>query len=195
MLDQLKSNNAYLKEKIEQPDAELTRLWACCDRSFAFYDSIVENATDDCYTSYQPLITAIYRSLHYDDINVKNSDRTVQGFEENMEQLFESLNRILIALDDGYNPAALKASQNLSGQLQDLGDSCSSCHKDDEYPRERILGKETQLRFEKLQTNIKQGLMKDSQKLMGEIAVTVCARCHNTHRIVYDLCNALLPDE
>jgi hypothetical protein len=37
--------------------------------------------------------------------------------------------------------------------------------------------------------------VKDSQKLMGEIAVSVCARCHNTHRIVYDLRNALLPDE
>ena len=60
--------------------------------------------------------------------------------------------------------------------------------------RERILGKATRQRFEKLQVNISEGRVKDSQKLMGEIAVTVCARCHNTHRIIYDLRNALLPD-
>lgn len=47
MIDQLKSYNTYLKEKIKHEEPELTRLWACCDRSFAFYDSIVESATDE----------------------------------------------------------------------------------------------------------------------------------------------------
>ena len=79
--------------------------------------------------------------------------------------------------------------------LPNLGDSCNSCHEDDAYPRERILGKVTQKHLQTLQQNINEGLVKDSQKLMGEIAVSVCARCHNTHRIVYDLRNALLPDE
>ncbi|NOQ90478.1 MAG: hypothetical protein GQ549_05990 [Gammaproteobacteria bacterium] len=112
-----------------------------------------------------------------------------------MEELSDSVNRILIALDDGHNPVALQSGRVLAEQLQNLGDSCSSCHKDDDYPRERILGKATQQRFEKLQTNISEGRVKDSQKLMGEIAVTVCARCHNTHRITSDLRNALLPDD
>lgn len=156
---------------------------------------MIQRTCDDCHTYYQPLVTAIYRSPHYDDIKIKKDDGTPQNFEENMEQLSESVNRVLIALDDGHKPVALKASQQLASQLQNLGDSCNSCHKEDEYPRERILGKATQQRFEKLQVNIKQGRVKDSQKLMGEIAVTVCARCHNTHRIVYDLRNALLPDD
>ena len=104
-------------------------------------------------------------------------------------------NRILIALDDKHNPIALQTGQKLADQLQALGDSCSSCHEDDDYPRERILGKAARQRFEKLLINIKEEKMKDSQKLMGEIAVTVCARCHNTHRIVSDLRNALLPDK
>jgi len=47
MLEQLKSYNTYLKEKIKHPEPEMTRLWTCCDRSFAFYDSIVESATDE----------------------------------------------------------------------------------------------------------------------------------------------------
>ncbi|MCK5396486.1 MAG: hypothetical protein KAJ32_10855 [Gammaproteobacteria bacterium] len=156
---------------------------------------MIKRTCDDCHTYYQPLVTATYRSPHYDDIKVKKSDGRLQGYEDNMEQLSESVNRILIALDDGHNSIASKASQDLADQLQDLGGSCNGCHKEDEYPRERILGQATQQRFEKLQANIKQGLVEDSQKLMGEIAVTVCARCHNTHRIVYDLRNALLPEE
>ena len=156
---------------------------------------MIERTCDDCHTHYQPLVIATYRSPHYDDIKVKDSGGKLQSFEDNMEQLSESVNRILIALDDGHKAVALQAGEILASQLQNLGDSCNRCHKDDEYPRERILGTATQQRFETLQVNIKEGRVKDSQKLMGEIAVTVCARCHNTHRIVNDLRNALLPEE
>ena len=160
---------------------------------------MIKRTCDDCHTYYQPLVTATYRSPHYDDIKLKDisgdvSDKA-QSFKDNMEALSASVNRILIALDDGHTSVALQSGKTLAEQLQNLGDSCSSCHNDDEYPRERILGKATRQRFEKLQVNISEGRVKDSQKLMGEIAVTVCARCHNTHRIVYDLRNALLPDE
>jgi cytochrome c556 len=156
---------------------------------------MIKRTCDDCHISYQPLVTATYRSPHYDDIRLKDLNGKTQSYKDNMEQLSESVNRILIALDDKHNPIALQASQKLVDQLQALGDSCSSCHKDDDYPRERILGKATWQRFEKLLINIKEEKVKDSQKLMGEIAVTVCARCHNTHRIVSDLRNALLPDK
>ena len=155
---------------------------------------MIKRTCDDCHTYYQPLVTATFRSPHYDEIKLKNSAGKAQSFEDNMEQLSESVNRILIALDDGHNAMAQQGGKVLAEQLQNLGESCSGCHKDDEYPRERILGKATQQRFEKLQVNISAGRVKDSQKLMGEIAVTVCARCHNTHRIVSDLRNALLPE-
>ncbi len=153
---------------------------------------MIKRTCDDCHTEYQPLVTATYRSPHYDDITLKDVNGKTHSFDDNMEQLTRSVNRILIALDDGHNTVALQASQKFADQLQTLGGSCSSCHKDDDYPLERILGKATQQRLEKLQINIKQGQVKDSKKLMGEIAVTVCARCHNTHRIVSDLRNALL---
>jgi cytochrome c556 len=160
---------------------------------------MIKRTCDDCHTYYQPLVTATYRSPHYDDIKLKDSSGDVsdkaQSFKDNMEALSVSVNRILIALDDGHKSVALQSGKTLAEQLQNLGDSCSSCHKDDEYPRERILGKATRQRLEKLQVNISEGRVKDSQKLMGEIAVTVCARCHNTHRIVSDLRNALLPEE
>ncbi len=160
---------------------------------------MIKRTCDDCHTYYQPLVTATYRSPHYDDIKLKGSSGDISGksqsFKDNMEALSTSVNRILIALDDGHKSVALQSGKTLSEQLQNLGDSCSSCHKDDDYPRERILGKATLQRFEKLQIKIQEGQVKDSKKLMGEIAVTVCARCHNTHRIVSDLRNALLPDE
>lgn len=155
---------------------------------------MIRRTCDDCHTYYAPLVTAIYRSPHYDSIRLKGMNGETQSFEDNMEDLSHSVNQILIALDDGHHSVALKSASTLADQLQNLGESCSSCHKDDEYPRERILGKATQQRFEELQVNISEGRVKDSQKLMGEIAVTVCARCHNTHRIIYDLRNALLPE-
>ncbi len=156
---------------------------------------MIQRTCDDCHINYQPLVTAMYRSPHYDDIKLKDINGNQQSFEDNMEALSESVNRILIALDDGRKAAALQARQNLADQLNNLGDSCNNCHKEDEYPRERILGKVTLQHLETLQHSINEGRVKDSQKLMGEIAVTVCARCHNTHRIVYDLRNALLPEE
>lgn len=156
---------------------------------------MLKRTCDDCHTYYQPLVTATYRSPYYEDIEIKGTDGKTHSFEDNMEQLSKSVNRIVIALDDGHQAVALQSSKELAGQLHDLGSSCSDCHKDDDYPKERILGKATQQRFEKLQLNIKEGRIKDSQKLTGEIAVTVCARCHNTHRITSDLRNALLPDK
>lgn len=156
---------------------------------------MIERTCDDCHTYYQPLVIATYRSPHYNDLKLKGSDGKEHSFEDNMEALSASVNRILIALDDGHKPVALQARQTLLDQLLTLGESCNSCHKDDEYPRERILGAATQKRFTTLQASISEGRVKDSQKLMGEIAVTVCARCHNTHRIVSDLRNALLPEK
>ncbi len=156
---------------------------------------MIKRTCDDCHTYYQPLVTATYRSPYYTDIKLKGIEGETQSFEDNMEALSESVNRILIALADGHKKIALQSGEMLSRQLQNLGESCDRCHRDDDYPRQRILGDATKQRLKKLQVNIDAGRVKDSQKLMGEIAVTVCARCHNTHRIVSDLRNALLPED
>jgi hypothetical protein len=36
-----------MEEKTNTPDSNLQRLSSYCDRSFAFYDAIVENTTDE----------------------------------------------------------------------------------------------------------------------------------------------------
>lgn len=46
-LEQLKLNNTEMKQESDDPDLGLRRLWSCCDRSFAFYDSIVETADNE----------------------------------------------------------------------------------------------------------------------------------------------------
>lgn len=39
--------NKHMEETANSPELKLQRLWACCDRSFAFYDAIVETTTDE----------------------------------------------------------------------------------------------------------------------------------------------------
>jgi len=46
-LKKLKSHNNYMQHKFNQPNQEVSRLWACCDRSFAFYDMIVETTDNE----------------------------------------------------------------------------------------------------------------------------------------------------
>ncbi|RDH86130.1 MAG: hypothetical protein DIZ80_01280 [endosymbiont of Galathealinum brachiosum] len=46
-LEQLKANHPEMNERLGNPELELQRLWSCCDRSFAFYDAIVETTTDE----------------------------------------------------------------------------------------------------------------------------------------------------
>ena len=46
-LEQLKLHRASMKEELDNPNLELQRLWSCCDRSFAFYDAVVEIADDE----------------------------------------------------------------------------------------------------------------------------------------------------
>ena len=115
---------------------------------------MISRTCSDCHKSYQPVVTAIYRSPGYDDIKIKNLTDQSHSFKDNMDELSKSVNRILIALDDGNKQAALQSRKNLKTQLHNLGDSCASCHKKDTYPRERILGKETLKKLTSLETSI-----------------------------------------
>ena len=46
-LEQIKSYNDYLGENVDTQVLRIQRLCACCDRSFAFYDAVVETTTDE----------------------------------------------------------------------------------------------------------------------------------------------------
>ncbi|MCW8936251.1 MAG: hypothetical protein OQK98_16175 [Gammaproteobacteria bacterium] len=155
----------------------------------------ISDSCDSCHKDYQAQVAAIYRSPDYSNIRIKDNDGNPQNIENTMQELSTYINQILIALSDGKNKQALTASNDLNLQLKNMGESCSTCHKDDAYPKERILGSMTANNIDKLQMNIREGNTKTSQKIMGEIAVTVCARCHNTHKIVSNLRTMLINKE
>jgi len=46
-LEHLKSYDSEINAQLDNPELDVQRLWSCCDRSFAFYDAIVESATDE----------------------------------------------------------------------------------------------------------------------------------------------------
>ena len=46
-IEQLRQHNAFMVNKFNKPEMELQRLWSCCDRSFAFYDAIVDKTSDE----------------------------------------------------------------------------------------------------------------------------------------------------
>lgn len=46
-LKKIESYNLTMAKKANDPDSRLQRLCACCDRSFAFYDTVVETADDE----------------------------------------------------------------------------------------------------------------------------------------------------
>jgi rubrerythrin len=46
-LEEITSYNEKMETKVDTPKARLQRLCACCDRSFAFYDAVVETTTDE----------------------------------------------------------------------------------------------------------------------------------------------------
>jgi len=155
----------------------------------------IDDTCDSCHKDYQPQVTAIYRSPDYEYLRIKDIHGNPQNIENSMQELSIFVNQILISLADKNNKAALVASENLDLQLDKLGDICSDCHKKDKYPRERILGKATKDNISKLQNYIREDKIKDGQQIMGTIAVTVCARCHNTHKIISDLREQIQPEK
>ncbi|MCW9012872.1 MAG: hypothetical protein OQL06_03745 [Gammaproteobacteria bacterium] len=152
----------------------------------------IAKSCDNCHATYRPVVAALYRSPDYDEILVRKNATETQGFEDAMHQLPNSINRILIALEDKRSADAIQAAHRLTTQLNHLGQSCTECHKDN-APIIRIMGKPTQRRLDNLVQYLTQGQVKESQKLLGEIGVTVCARCHSIHRTLADLKGVLQP--
>lgn len=147
----------------------------------------ISDTCDSCHNDYRAQATILYRSPNFENIKINDTDDNPQNIENNMQDLSMYVNQVLIALKDGDNNRALIASKNLDIQLNNMVSSCTSCHKDDLYPIQRILGETTKNNLNKLQSHISNNQIKESQKLMGTIAVTVCSRCHNTHRVIYDI--------
>ena len=151
----------------------------------------IQKTCNNCHYEYKPLVTALYRSPDYNHITVTDNHGKSLSFNKSMRELPKSINRIQIALADEQPQIALQNSMQLEQQLKHLASACQQCHQDNPSYIQSVLGHQTTERLLKLTSSIKDNKVAQSQKLLGEIGVTVCARCHSTHRTLSDLRNSL----
>lgn len=148
-----------------------------------------------CHREYRAITAALYRTPDFSVVTVEDQETLEDmSYEDTMEGLSISLNRIVIALADQDIKAAKSARQKLVSRLDNLAGSCASCHKD-EASREQILGNTNKGKLEKLGTLLEAGDIKESRHAVGDIAVSICARCHGTHRTLSDLREFIVKSE
>lgn len=140
-----------------------------------------------CHNEYRAISAVLYRAPDFSKVTVENQETLEEmSYHDTMEGLSISMNRIMIALQDGRIESAQTAREQLTKRLNNLAGSCSSCHLD-EAPVQRILGQATQNDLQHLGELMASGKIKESRERAGHIAVNVCARCHGSHRTVSDL--------
>ena len=146
----------------------------------------------NCHDKYQAVTAAIYRSADFSGITIENEE-TMELLDilDTMDGLSVMMNRVVIALADQRFEQAQTAQKNLAAKLALLGQSCSQCHTDD-AAKDYILGAANDKRFKVLEGYINKKDNTKAGKMIGEIAVTTCARCHGIHRTAAALGDELL---
>ncbi len=133
---------------------------------------------ESCHADYRAVSATMYRAPDFSILEVSPS----VSFKKHMEELSKRLNAIKIASEDGMQDMAQLALAGLEKGMEELGKTCSTCHKKDTrvYPdviiRKALAG---------LGESMKTGTVKDQGRELGTLAVLACARCHGTHRIAY----------
>lgn len=139
-----------------------------------------------CHQDYRAVTAALYRSPNFSKVVVEDSETLEEvGFADAMENLVTAMNRFKIAFEDQRTEAANAHLETFVRRVEDLGESCGSCHKD-EANRERILGEQSMQLIEALADAVENNPDQVGRKL-GEVGVAVCARCHGVHRTISDL--------
>lgn len=151
------------------------------------------HSCNSCHREYRAAAAAIYRSPDFSGIRIEDSETLEEEpYKRVMQRLSLLLNRVKIASEDGRKQTAIDSLNDLTQRLDDLGQSCESCHRG-EAPRSRVLGKEMSDTLMLLERSVEAGDAKDTGRNMGTLAVQTCARCHGVHRTLYDLRRELVP--
>ncbi|WP_303904819.1 hypothetical protein [Thiohalomonas denitrificans] len=145
----------------------------------------LDTTCDGCHSDYQATAAALYRSPAYSEVLVTDGQNGSATYPEAMREISRSLNHVKIALKDGFPRQAQSAVATLRSELDRLSGSCASCHRDS-APRERIFGGMPDL-LNNLHTELEGADRSAQGRLLGELGVTVCARCHSLHRTLGDL--------
>jgi len=133
---------------------------------------------DSCHTDYQAVTALTYRSPDFSTVEIKPS----MPFDSHMQTLSKNVNQIKIASTDGMPDLAASSLAELKQGMNELGQVCINCHKQDKkvYPSEQM--KKTML---SLKQSLKSGLIKEQGRDLGTLAVQACATCHGTHRLTF----------
>ncbi|MEA3278153.1 MAG: cytochrome c [Pseudomonadota bacterium] len=145
-----------------------------------------------CHRDFRALAAARFRAPDFSSIEVSDGQGAEQGYADHMEGLSRSVNRIKIASEDQRWDAADQALVTLRAGLDALGETCSTCHRD-EASRERILGGEAQTSLAQIADGLARKQPKTVGRYLGQAAVQVCARCHGVHRTLSDLTERMSP--
>ncbi len=135
-----------------------------------------------CHADYRAQVAAIYRAPDFSKTHVSLENKKT-SYLKFMKILMRDVNRIKIATTDDNKTKALTSLKAVRRGIDILRTSCDQCHKGNEA-KDYYLGKTTSDLLDKLETAIDTG---NSGRTLGEFAVQACARCHGSHRIVYDL--------
>jgi cytochrome c556 len=138
-----------------------------------------------CHTDFRVTTAVFYRAPDFSEITL-NSGITPDSkapYTQHMDKLSKQVNQIKIASEDGMKDLALSSLSELIQGMNALGETCSSCHKNEieSYPSKAMTETITQL-----EQSLETGTLKDQSRALGTLAVQACARCHGTHRMSYD---------
>ena len=142
-------------------------------------DDLTEGC-ESCHKDFRASTAAMYRVPGYSSIDIGTST----SFNAHMEELSKQVNQIKIASEDGMQDIALSSLSDLEKGINQLGESCASCHKKQDakvYPGETI-----NKTIASLEESLRTGTLRDQGRELGTLAVLACARCHGTHRLVSD---------
>jgi len=139
----------------------------------------LNKSCDSCHTDYRIITATMYRAPDFTSMEINSAT----SYKKHMKQLIKYVNTIKIASKDKMKDVALSSLSDLKKGINELGKSCSTCHKKDTpvYPDNLI--KKTITNLDK---SLRTGTLKEQGKNLGSLAVLACARCHGTHRLAYD---------
>lgn len=140
----------------------------------------LNKSCESCHTDYRIITATMYRAPDFTSMEINSAT----SYKKHMKQLIKHVNTIKIASKDKIKGVALSSLSDLKKGINELGKSCSTCHKKDTpvYPDNLI-----EKTITSLDKSLRTGTLKEQGKNLGSLAVLACARCHGTHRLAYDI--------
>jgi len=142
---------------------------------------------NSCHRSFRDTVALSYRAPDFSKQEVTDEQGNHYSYQEYMEELMFDLNSVVIANTDKNYDVALDGLTALRSGIEQLGESCVSCHEDTPEAREYYLGAKTDSLLSTLQQSLVAKKTENIGQNIGALAVHACAKCHGVHRISADM--------